>query len=98
GLVKVWIGGGKSDCDYYQKKCEESSLPCGSGDPYYCKAVQCCRDFTDTLINRCVRRCLITLDQTGVGPATAHVVCYTSCVKFDLWNTPPSCKCVSAIY
>ena len=97
GLVKMWIGGGKSDCDYYKKKCDEQSA-CGPKDSYYCKAIQCCRDFSDTLINRCVRRCLIVSDQSGVGPATAHVVCYTSCFKCDLWNTPKSCKGVSAIY
>jgi len=97
GLVKMPIGGGKSDCDYYKKKCDDSGA-CGPKDEYACKAFQCCRDFSDTLVNRCVRRCLVMMDQVcdkGVCRFGSHVVCYSSCLKFDLRNMPPSCGNVS---
>ncbi len=97
GLMKMPIGGGKSNCDYYKKKCDDSGA-CGPKDQYACNAYECCRDFPDTLINRCVRRCLVMMDQVcekGVCRFGSHVVCYTSCLKFDLWNIPPSCNNVS---
>ncbi|MCC7124014.1 MAG: RHS repeat protein [Acidobacteria bacterium] len=97
GLVKIPVGGGKSDCDYYKKKCDDSGV-CGPKDQYACNAYQRCRDFPDTLINRCVRRCLVMMDQVcekGVCRIGSHVVCYTSCLKFDVWNIPPSCTNVS---
>lgn len=53
--------------------------------------------FPDTIINRCVRRCLIFMDKAGYSPLLTHFVCYTDCDKLDLWRTPESCRGVSLL-
>jgi RHS repeat-associated protein len=92
------LPGGKADCNYYDGRCERGK--CDRGDPYSCQAAKCCRDFGEGLIDRCVRKCLISNDRdcadlSEPGRSSCrfgyHTLCYLQCFKLPM-NIPPSCS------
>lgn len=55
-------GVGPGACRYYDERCRYSQGR--GGDPYACRAGECCRDFGDSADGNCTRRCLIEADST----------------------------------
>ncbi len=91
--------GGRGDCSYYDDRCKQGECE-GNPDPYACQAGQCCRDFSEGLIDRCTRKCLISNDAdcAKLSPTRRaacrggyHVVCYIECFKVPV-NIPRSCS------
>jgi hypothetical protein len=58
-------GVGPGACKYYDDRCKYSQGR--GGDPYACKAGQCCREFGDSPAGNCARKCLIDMDAMCTG-------------------------------
>lgn len=94
-------GAGREACSYYDKICEQTTRD-GDPDIYACGAAQCCRDFSEGLVDRCTRKCLIDNDQDcssmceparGLCRTASHGLCYAECLKaFTPFSIPPSCS------